>query len=523
MSNRANIFESVKTMRVKKTIFDLSHNNLLTCNMGELVPCLCMEVLPGDTFRVRGTCITKFQPLVAPIMHNIDAYIHYFYVPNRLLWSRWEDFITGGADGTLEPSFPRINIKEALAVGDGRLADYLGFPVLQDKMDFLEDATLEVSALPFKAYCKIWNDFFRDQNLEEEIDLSVNEEGLQDENDWYILRKRAWQKDYFTSALPWAQRGPEVTIPIGTTAPVEGLFRATHIDGSSPSGNVSMNGNYMVDGTNHQLQSASNPTGLYANLEGATGITLNALRQLERLQTWLEANARGGARYVEQILMHFAEFVPDARLQRAEFLGAGRFPVSVSEVLQTSNNSEDGTSQSSLGSVGSRYGHAMAIGSANFTKHFVEHGFIIGIYSVRPQTSYFQGMQKYWRRFDKLDYAWPEFAHLGEQEVKQWEIFTTNVGGSLDESTFGYQSRYAEYKYLPDSVHGDFVSNLQYWHLARKFNTPPHLNSTFIHSEPRKDIFAVTDEKEQALLVQFHFSIKAIRCLPKFGTPMLGH
>lgn len=519
------IFSTISLPKLPSTTFDLSHKRDFALDMGKMVPILVQDVLPGDRFNVKATIILKFSPLLAPIMHNIDCYTHFWFVPNRLCWDKWQDFITGGEDGTLAPSVPYLT-GETLNNMGSLLSDYFGIPTDMNN-------SLHVDAMPFIGYNLIYNEFYRDQNLSDPIDLPTSEEGVVDtyKNELLTLRTRCWRKDYFTSALPFVQRGPQVMASLTGNAPVSGAM----VLGRADKGNIIDGDNLTVqawasdpkngtlqDDSNHEIvvKSNSDPNALHADLSQAQGITINLLRQLAQVQTWFEANARGGARYVEQIMSHWREVVPDATIQRPQYLGGGKTPVQISEVLQTSSASENGTSIETAAGVGSQYGKAVAVGiDHSFKARFVEHGWIIGIMSVMPEPMYQQGLPRKFSRFDKFDYAWPEFAHLGEQEILVKEIY---AGSANPDMVFGYQSRYSEYKYEPNTVHGDFRDSLSFWHLSRIFDNEPKLNQSFVECNPSNRIFAVTSEEYQHLWCELYFNEFVRRKLPRFGTPRLG-
>jgi len=512
------LFQQIVGNKPRKNAFDLSHERKFSMNMGELVPILCEDIIPGDTFQVNSEVMIRLAPMLAPIMHRVNVYTHFFFVPNRLVWDEWEEFITGGTDGDAQPIMPYLTIPQSQGLlAEGSLADYLGYSTIDST-----PASVSINSLPFRAYQLIYNEYYRDQNLIEPIEVDKTS-GL-DGNTVGVMtmRVRAWEKDYFTSALPWTQRGGSVSLPLGGTAPVN----TTNADAMNmeeiQGGGVPGAGNVQLDASGNMVDHVNAgiyPTNLEVDMTDVTAATIEDLRRATKLQQWLERNARGGARYIEQILAHFGVRSSDARLQRPEYLGGGKSPVVISEVLQQSGMSTVGGETINQTPQGEMTGHGISVGKSHrFKKFFEEHGQIIGIMSVLPKTGYMQGTRKHLTKHDKFDFFFPEFAQLGEQPISSKELLNDYVS---PEYTFGYQSRFAEYKYIPSSVHGEFKSSLNYWHMARDFEAEPVLNGEFVTCDPTERIFSVLDENVAKLYVQVYHNIRAIRPIPQFNNPSL--
>lgn len=599
---RGELFHNVKLKKPVTNAFDMSHQLLTTGNMGNLIPILCQEVVPGDRFRVRSEIFCRLMPMLHPIMQRVDIYTHYFFVPNRLLWNiskqttSWEAFITGGKNGDLEPEPPHMQFSNAgmasLSVpvaqslfSEGSLWDYFGLPTIDPQLMYqiktnsvantstgLQWNGDKILLYPFLAYQLIYDEYYRDQNYTDPVLDNENMRGGLYNGELLesvlTLRKRSWKKDYFTSALPWAQRALKpVSFPLGGTAPVNvsGIIGANSLDlvgrtvesssqlnsergpftlqtdGSTSS--VIYNAPLILSGEDFDPIQAgiksTNRTDVNLSLSGsadlsnATAITVQLLREGLRLQEWLERNSVGGARYVEQIYAHFGVMVPDATMQRPIYLGGGKQTIRISEVLSSVDTTVDDESMP----LGSMAGHGVSVGrTQGFNgRQFLEHGFIIGIMSVMPKASYMNGVNKMWTRFDKLDYYFPEFAHLGEQEVKISELnfrpdkFKEQVSEELEnrnDDTFGYQSRYAEYKYSEDKISGAFRSSLLDWHLGRNFDRLDQFDNNVdfleVNDYETERIFAVQDDGEShKLLFQIFHDMQAIRPMPKFATPYI--
>ncbi len=487
---------------MKRSKFSLSHHKLLSCDMGELVPCGLTEVLPGDTVQQATSALVRVSPLLAPVMHPVNVRIHHWFVPHRLVWDDWENFITGGPDGLDASTFPTITVNNAAI---GSLADYLGIPtgVASDR---------DVSALPFRGYNMIWNEWYRDQDLQNE--LAISTAAGSDSTTATDLQNVSWEKDYFTSARPWTQKGPEVSLPLGDTAPVVTDGTTPTMTGVSAS-NQNMKWNNSVGltagpsalGTDNSDVEFGNNTGLETDLSAATGASINDLRTSFAIQRYEEARARYGSRYVEY-LRYLGVKSSDARLQRPEYLGGGKQTIQFSEVLQTAEGSNP---------VGELRGHGIAaLRSNRYRRFFEEHGYVFSFISVKPKTIYAQGLPRTWNRRLKEDFFQKELQHIGQQEVLNKELY---AGHTTPDGTFGYQDRYDEYRRSESSISGDFRDTLDFWHYARIFASDPALNSSFVSSVPTKRVNAV--QSEDVLYIMANHSIQARRMLSKKANPSI--
>lgn len=492
---------------MKRSKFSLSHHKLLSCNMGELIPIGLTEVLPGDTVQQSSTCMVRFSPLLAPVMHPVHVQIAHWFVPHRLVWEDWEDFITGGPDGNDASVFPTKTF--AAGVEIGQLGDYLGVPT--------DVANIEVSALPFRGYKLIFNEWYRDQDLqsEEPIDLTSGP----DTTTATDLNNAAWEKDYFTTSRPWEQKGPAITIPLGDTAPVNLVPHTTNNNSNiirHASSGATFNtqtlattgAGLLVDEATRNNPAVLDPNGrLQTDLTGASAITINLLREAFALQRFEEARARFGSRYVEY-LRYLGVRSSDARLQRPEFLGGGRYPVQFSEVLQTAEGEDP---------VGELRGHGIGVARSNrYRRFFEEHGYVYTFMVVKPKTIYMQGIPRTWNRRTKEDFFQKELQHIGQQEVLNKEVY---AGHSSPNGTFGYQDRYDEYRRTESSVSGEFRETLNFWHFARTFPSDPALNSTFVRCVPTENPFAVPSTN--VLYVMAKHSIQARRIVASSGNSFI--
>lgn len=465
---------------MKRSKMSLSHTNLLSCDAGELIPCGLMEVLPGDSIQLASNLLVRASPLLAPIMHPVHVRVHHWFVPHRLVWEDWEDFITGGPDNEDASVFPTMTFATP-GVAVGSLADYYGLP--------LNVVDLEASALPIRGYNLIFNEWYRDQDLQNKLAVSLAAGA--DTTTARTLQNIAWEKDYFTAARPWEQKGPSITIPIGDTAPVRsdgGQMKLNNaaVDGlmqsQAAAPQIQRSGGNWGTTVNLKYGTIANPadTGLEADLSSASAITLTALREASALQRYSEARARYGSRYVEY-LRYLGVRSADARLQRPEYLGGGRQTLQFSEVLQTA----EGTNP-----VGSLRGHGITgMRSNRFRRFFEEHGYIHSFLSIRPKTMYMQGLDRTWNRRTKEDFFQHELQHIGQQEVLNKEIYAAHTSPN---GVFGYSDRYAEYRTMNSRVSGEFrTTDLNFWHMARDFSGDPALNAAFIQCVPTERTFAV--------------------------------
>lgn len=547
----ANLFKSIPKPRLRRNTFNLSHEVKLTTDLGRLTPIICEPVVPGDTWKMSTEILIRVAPLLAPVMHRVNVYTHFFFVPNRLIWSNWQKFITGGQNGREEPSYPKIEIS-ATDYNDefktSSLADYLGFPTPTSGSGtnpIVGDHIFD--ALPFRAYQLIYNEYYRDENLCPEVDIKKDVDGLIQDADYLSdltsIKYRAWEKDYFTSALPWTQKGDETTIGLTGNAPVDTpvvqtgereplafarakasdpLFStvSSNLKGETFDESILTPGKFVKAATTFESIDV-HPVNLYADLSQVNATTINELRRAIQLQQYKEVLARSGNRYIELIRGLFGVVSSDARLQRPEFLGGGKTSLQFGEVLQTSETTDD-SPLANMAGRGVSYGK-----SHSFKKFFEEHGYVIGIMSVMPKPSYQQGLPRKYYKFDRLDHYIPQFANIGEQNILNQEIYynfgVDQTPAHANNATFGYTPRYAEYKYLPSEVHGDFKTNLDFWHMGREFVATPLLNQSFITMTPSEvsRVYAVTSSNYDKLWCMLYHNIKATRPLPKFGVPLI--
>lgn len=499
---------------MKRSKFSLSHSSLLTCNMGELVPLGApMEVLPGDTIQQATSLLVRVSPLLTPVMHPVHVRVHHWFVPHRIVWNDWENFITGGPDGLNSSTFPTITPNTGSGYAVGSLADYMGIPTGVDDLPH--------SALPFRGMALIWNEWYRDQDLQSALTIDLTDGADTTTN--ITLQSVCWEKDYFTSSRPWAQKGPSVTLPLGTKAYVKGIAAKTQSrsDQNQPGyDSTGANPTYadakiVSTATNDNqinIDMTTSPGGypnIYADLSTATSATINELREALAIQRYEEARARYGSRYTEY-LRYLGVRSSDARLQRPEYLGGGKQTIQFSEVLQTGVT----TSGTPSTGVGSMLGHGIgAVRSNRYRRFFEEHGYVFSLMSVLPKTIYTNGLARHWSRTTKEDFFQKELQHIGQQEVLNKEVYWAHA---TPNGVFGYQDRYDEYRRMESGVHGDFRSTLNMWHMGRIFSSDPALNSTFVGANPTTRIYQSTSA-DQLYVMAMH-SVQARRLLSKVGT-----
>jgi len=515
-------FAQVPHAEIPRSSFNRSSGYKTTFNAGQLIPFFVDEFLPGDTFNLKTSGFARMATPIFPIMDNMTMTTFYFAVPNRLVWDNWVKMM-GEQDNPQDSTdfmVPQMPTPQS-GYEPLQLPDYFGLPT-QPVNEY------RVSALPFRAYKLIYNEWFRDQNLQPSAVVDTDD-GPDEPLESIFVAFRGKRHDYFTSCLPWPQKGPEIQLPLGTEAPVVTNFSDPNyrIAGGGDdtttiqwgSGDSSINATEGPQNPEGPLQFAEN-TGLVTDLTNATAATINEIREAFQIQKMYERDARGGTRYIEIIKSHFGVSSPDARLQRPEYLGGGTTPINISPIHSSAE-----TFDAQGPDTGRQLGSLSAVGTAGFqghgfTKSFTEHGLIIGLVCVDADLTYQNGINRMWQRDDRLDYYWPALSHIGEQAVLNQEIFTD--GGPKDNDVFGYQERYAEYRYKPSIITGLFRSDhpqsLDAWHLSEDFDDLPVLGEDFIRSKPPIDrVIATPDEPH--FIADFYHQLNCARPMPMFGVP----
>lgn len=487
---------------MKRNKHSLSHYTLQTFNMGELIPVCHYEVLPGDSVRHSTSALIRMSPLMAPVMHPVTVRLHHWYVPDRILWDDWEDFITGGPTGEGPATPYPSQVIGGGGIAKNHLLAYMGVPS--------GVPGIEVSLLPVRAYNKIFNEYYRDQDLVAEV-----------AEDTGAVQNCAWEKDYITAARPWSQKGPAITLPIAGRIPVRGIGVAAGAP-TTPFGTagnthetdesvVSAYAQQWLGSTANHVRVEEDPSNpgfpnIYADGAAASAVDVNAVREAFALQRYAEARAQFGSRYTEY-LRYLGVRSSDARLQRPEYLGGGKATISFSEVLKTG----EGDTPADDSPIGEMRGHGIsALRSRSFTRFFEEHGHVITLASLRPRSMYQDGLHRSWSRRTKEEYWQKELEQIGQQTIHKREVYA----GSADPAgVFGFQDRYAEYRHLPSYTAGDFRDTMNDWHLARQFASEPALNEDLIKCVPSKRIHA--EQTSDVVWGMFNHSIQARR--------MLGH
>jgi hypothetical protein len=494
-------FSRVPKAEIQRSVFNRDHGLKTTFDSGYLIPILFDEALPGDTYNVRMTGFGRLATPINPFMDNLYIETFFFAVPYRLIWDNWEKFC--GQQDNPGDSTSYLVPEVSGTVTNSSLYDYLGVPT---------GISLTWNNFAGRAYNLIWNEWFRDQNLQNSV--VVDKDDGPDTLSDYVLLKRGKRHDYFTSCLPWPQKGDAVELPLGTTAPVKTDYGANVNPRNSSYGTGIYNNDQVFFGATGEVGNSTRE--LYADLSTASAATINQLREAFQIQRLYERDARGGTRYTEIVRSHFGVVSPDARLQRPEYLGGGKDRINVNPIPQTS--STDATTPQGNMSAFATTGFS----GHGFSKSFTEHSVIIGMACVFADLNYQQGLPRQFSRRDRWDFYWPALAHIGEQAVLNKEIYAQ--GTTADDDVFGYQERFAEYRYKPSQITGQMRSNyaqsLDSWHLAQDFSSLPALNASFIEENPPVDrVVAVTSEPD--IILDAHFNMKCARPMPTYSVPGL--